>query len=468
MRKMIIDELKNILGKDYVLTEIADKIPYLRDASYYKYKSTEPIAIVLPGTSEEVSQVLKFANKNKIPVYIRGGGTSLTGSPIPVEKGIIISMSRFDKILELNLSDRYVIAEAGVRLDALNNYLSKFGYFYPPDPASSLAATVGGTINTNAGGLTGVMYGATKEWVLGLEVVLPTGEIAQFGGKVLKRSLGYDLTALIVGSEGTLGVVTKATLKIAVKPNKSGRILAYFESIENVGKSISYLKEKGITPYLAEFMDRIALETVKKAKGINFPENANYLLMFDITSPKESLEKDLKDAMEIVKSFNPIQIFYTTDPIEMEKMYLARKGLYSSQLSERENPEQYIVVGDLVVPSSKVPNALKEIEEKISQFEFKVSLYGHIGDGNIHMTIYVNPNDENEMNKAYKFLYETGEIAIKYQGSISAEHGIGIEKKELLYEEFKQKNSLITLELMKRIKKEFDPNNILNRGKLFV
>ncbi len=460
----MISELESIVGKEYVLTRYEDKLPYIRDASYYR--GSEPLAVVIPSSAQEISKILKLANETKTPVFVRGGGTSLTGSSIPMDGGIVISMSRFDRILELSLADRYVVAEAGVRIDTLNSYLSRYNFFYPPDPASSVAATVGGSINTNAGGLRAVMYGATKEWVLGLEVVLPTGEIAHFGGKVLKRSLGYDLTALIIGSEGTLGIVTKAILKIAPMPKETGRILAYYDSIEKAGRSISELKERGITPIMAEFMDRISMESVKKAKGIDYPEGASYMIIVDITSTKESIERELNEAMEILKKTEPVYIRVTRDREEMEKIYLARKGLYSSQLVERQNPEQYVVIGDIVVPSTKIPEALKDIESKISEYGFKVSLFGHIGDGNIHINIFVNPNNDEEMKRAGEFLMDTGKIAIKYEGSVSSEHGIGIEKKELLYEEFREKNSLVTLDLMKRIKRVIDPNNILNRGKL--
>ena len=201
-------------------------------------------------------------------------------------------------------------------------------------------------------------------------------------------------------------------------------------------------------------------------KGIDYPEGASYMIIVDITSTKESIERELNEAMEILKKTEPVYIRVTRDREEMEKIYLARKGLYSSQLVERQTPEQYVVIGDIVVPSTKIPEALKDIESKISEYGFKVSLFGHIGDGNIHINIFVNPNNEEEMKRAGEFLMDTGKIAIKYEGSVSSEHGIGIEKKELLYEEFREKNSLVTLDIMKRIKRVIDPNNILNRGKL--
>ena len=460
----IIDELKKIVG-DNVLSTQEDFIPYVKDASFFT--GTTPIAVVLPGNVEEVSKVLKFCNDNNIQVTIRGGGTSLTGSSILSSEGIILSMSRLDKILEINLEDRYVVAEPGVRLDFLNSELAKYKFFYPPDPASSLAATVGGSISTNAGGLRAVMYGATKEWVMGLEVVIPDGSILQFGGKVLKRSSGYDLTALMIGAEGTLGVITKAILKIAPLPEKTGRIMIYYKSIEQAGKAIAELKKSGITPITAEFLDRISMDAITHTKGIKFLDGAEYLLIIDITSTEESIDKKIHLAEDILKKMDLLDIKITTDPVEMDAMYQARKGLYSSQLGERETPGEMVVIGDIVVPAHNLPNTLREAKKKVEEYGLKVALFGHIGDGNVHASIYANLKDEEMMKRVNSFMMDFGRIALINEGSVSAEHGIGIEKLSLFEEELKYKNTLKNMDIMKGIKKLFDPNNILNRGKIF-
>lgn len=460
----IIKGLKDIVG-EHVLTEKEDLIPYKKDASFFNGK--EPLAVVLPGNVLEVSRLMKFCNENKIPVVIRGGGSSLTGASILREDGIVLSMARFDKILETKIEDRYVVAEAGVKIDTLNQHLARFKHFYPPDPASSITATVGGSINTNAGGLRAAMYGATKEWVLGLEVVLPDGTVIQTGGKVLKRSIGYDLTALMVGSEGTLGVITKAILKIAPLPEKYGRIMAFYTSISEAGKAVANLKEKGITPLIAEFMDRISMDSITHTKGITFPNNANYLLIIDISSTEESIQKKLDEALQIIKKTDVMDVKVTLDQEEMDAMYQARKGLYSSQLNERTSMNEYVVIGDIVVPASQLPDTLNKIKEKMSEYGLKVALFGHIGDGNIHANIFADTSNEEVMKKVNSFMIELGRIALEHEGSVSSEHGIGMEKIDLLKEEFRYKNSERNLELMMEIKKIFDPNNILNRGKLF-
>ncbi len=460
----IIEELKQIVGENVLSTQ-EDFIPYVKDASFFT--GAIPIAVVLPGNVEEVSKVLKFCNDNNIQVTIRGGGTSLTGSSILSSEGIILSMSRLDKILEINLEDRYVVAEPGVRLDFLNSELAKYKFFYPPDPASSLAATVGGSISTNAGGLRAVMYGATKEWVMGLEVVIPDGSILQFGGKVLKRSSGYDLTALMIGAEGTLGVITKAILKIAPLPEKTGRIMIYYKSIEQAGKAIAELKKSGITPITAEFLDRISMDAITHTKGIKFLDGAEYLLILDITSTEESIDKKIHQAEDILKKTDLLDIKITTDPVEMDAMYQARKGLYSSQLGEREKPGEMVVIGDIVVPAHNLPNTLREAKKKVEEYGLKVALFGHIGDGNVHASIYANLKDEEMMKRVNSFMMDFGRIALNNEGSVSAEHGIGIEKLSLFEEELKYKNSIKNMDIMKGIKKLFDPNNILNRGKIF-
>ncbi|MCL6089895.1 MAG: FAD-binding oxidoreductase [Candidatus Thermoplasmatota archaeon] len=456
--------LKQILGAN-LLTSREQKIPFQTDASYFQ--GQEPLAVALPENVKQVREVIKFCQEHSIPVVVRGGGTALTGSSIPFKDFIVLSMAKFDKIIEVKPEDRYAIVEPGVKLDALNQYLANFGHFYPPDPASSMAASVGGSISTNAGGLRASLYGTTRNWVLGLEVVLPNGEIVKVGGKVLKRTAGYDLTSMFVGAEGTLGVVTKAILKIWPLPESKGRILAYYDTIDKVGKAISKLKGKGITPLIAEFLDRISMDSLSKTRGLKFPDEVDYMLIVDLSSTRESIDRELSDAAEVLKEFGPVSIKITTDPTEMDRIYEARKGAYSSLLSERESNSERVVIGDIVVPASELSAALKESEEKVKEHHLKVALFGHISDGNIHANIYADLDNREHMERIDRFQIDFGKIAIKHGGSVSAEHGIGIEKKELLEMELEETGSQYTMEIMKTIRKAFDPNGIMNRGKMF-
>ncbi len=455
-----LKELEDSLGKNLIIGE-EEKVPYRQDASYIKGK--DPIAVAIPETIEQISQTVKICQKYSVPIVVRGGGTSLTGSSVPLENFLVISMLKFDKIIEVHPEDRYVVAEAGVRLDTLNDHLLKYGLFYPPDPGSSIAATVGGSISTNAGGLRAVSYGTTKEWVLGLEVVLPNGEVISVGGKVLKRTAGYDLAALLVGSEGTLGIITRAILKVWPIPEARGRILAYYDEIGKVGQAVSSIKAQGITPEIAEFMDRITMDSLERTRGMTFQRDAKYMLIVDVASTKESIKRRLNETAEVLQKFQPLDLMVTTDPNEMAKIYEARKGAYASLLGGRGSSSERVVIGDIVVPASKLPEALREIEAKIGEYGLKVALFGHIADGNIHANIYADVDDEDFMIKVERFQIDLGKIAIKHEGSVSAEHGIGIEKKELL----KLEISSQALEIMKGIKKAFDPKNIMNRGKVF-
>jgi glycolate oxidase len=441
------------------------KIPYETDASYFQ--GSEPLAVVVPETVDQVSRIMKLCQKYSVPVVVRGGGTSLTGSSVPLDGFVVISMSRFDRIIEVKPQDRYAIVEPGVRLDTLNENLSHTGHFYPPDPASSMAATVGGSISTNAGGLRAATYGTTRNWVLGLEVVLPNGEVVNLGGKVLKRTAGYDLTAMFVGAEGTLGIITKAILKIWPIPETKGRILAYYQDIEKVGMAISTMKEKGITPEIAEFMDRITMNSLEKARGMHFPESARYMLIVDISSTRESLQRQLDEAVSVLRQFSPTDITVTTDPAEMARIYEARKGAYASLLSERSSPTERVVIGDIVVPASSLPMALKESEEKLKEDGVRAALFGHIADGNIHANIFADTGNAEQMKKVDRFQMDLGKIALKYGGSVSAEHGIGMEKKELLRMELDSSGNPYVMEIMKTIRRSFDPMGIMNRGKMF-
>ncbi len=459
-----IQELSKILGSN-LITEREQKIPYKTDASYFE--GDLPLAVAIPDSVEQVVELVKYCQENIIAIVPRGGGTALTGSSIPLKEMVVLSMAKFDRIVEVHPEDRYAIVQPGVRLEAFNLYLSSYGFFYPPDPASSIAATVGGSISTNAGGLRASMYGTTKNWILGLEVVLPNGKIMKTGGKVLKRTAGYDLTSMMVGAEGTLGVITSAIVKIWPLPEAKGRILAFYDSIDKVGQSISELKGKGITPLIAEFLDRITMNSLTTTRGIEFPDDANYMLIVDLASTRESIQRELSEAESILKQFDPVTTSITTDQEEMDRIYEARKGAYSSLLSERGSDSERVVIGDVVVPASKLPEALKESEERIRHYGIKVALFGHISDGNIHANIYADVSSPEHMEKIENFQHDFAMISIKYGGSVSAEHGIGLEKKDLLLLEMKETGSEEALHIMKTIRAAFDPNGIMNRGKMF-
>jgi glycolate oxidase len=455
-------QLTSALGKSKVILS-AKSAFYSKDKSHLPGQL--PLAVVLPTNSSDISKIATICNKNKTKMVVRGGGSSLTGASIPLKGGIVIDMSRFNRILETHIEDEYVVVEPGITIDKLNEHLSKYNYFYPPNPASSAFASIGGTIATNAGGLRAIMYGTTKEWVLGLEVVLPSGQIIRTGTKTTKRSIGYDLTALIVGSEGTLGIVTKAILKIWPKPDATGRIISYYSKIEDAASAVVALKKKGIMPLSAEFMDSKSMQLMHQYMGITFLKESKYFMIIDLAESKESLDRFLAQSERIFFSCDAIRVKLSKSKDGMERMNEARKYLYIATVNKAEKEGKSVIIADVVVPSSELPATLHEIEKEISNQNLEVVLFGHIGDGNIHGNIIADSKkDAIQIDKLQTIF---GHIALKHRGSVSGEHGIGLTKKKLLIEEMKSRKSEYSIELMRKIKKEFDPNGILNPGKIF-
>ncbi len=459
----VSDKLKRISGK--VVTSKVELLGLSSDKSPYRLGM--PKAAVFPSSAKEISKILKFCNDNNIGVTVRGGGTSLTGSSAPAKDSVVIDVSNMRKVLEINIEDRYAVVESGIMVDDLNRRLSRYGYFYPPDPGSSSIASIGGTIATNAGGLHAVTYGTTKEWVLGLEVALPNGKIINTGSKVLKRSIGYDLTALMVASEGTLGVVTKATLKIIPKQEETSMAVAYYSDIRKAGNAIGELKKCGITPLAAEFMDRKAMDVMEASKGIKFPKRANYLLLVQFASTEESLKRILEKGERMLAKYGAIKVETAGTPKAMERLYLARKGLHTSMDDNAKARGMSILIADVVVPSSEVPSALEEMQRVSKRYKQETVLFGHIGDGNIHANIVYDPKSRSDLASIAALHESFAQIAIKHEGSVSGEHGIGLEKKRLLKEEFEARHTIYNIELMRAIKKVFDPKGILNKGKIF-
>ncbi len=461
VNKDIIRELERIVGKEYVITSESEMLPYKYDASLFS--GSLPEAVVLPNSTEEVSQILKLCNKNKIPIVPRGAGTSLTGGPTPVRGSIVLSLIRMNRIIEVSISDGYAFVEAGIRLGELNDYLTKnYNYFFPPEPASSVAATVGGVIANDSSGLGGVRFGSVKNWVLGLEVVLPNGKVLQLGNKTLKYRVGYDLVSLIVGSEGTLAIVTKAYLKIWPRPGKFVRFVVYFDDIKKVGKAVLQIKSAGFTPLLAEFIDKSYINILRDIRNLDAPENAECALMVDI----ESSESMVKKMLKVLKTLDPIEIKFSSDPEEIEELSKIRKGVASVLLHLRKKNTETKVTSDIIVPPSKLPDFIIALKKKLEEYKVTAPMLGHIGEGNIHVDIMCDTADNESVSKAVRLLEEIGRMALEYGGSVSAEHGIGLEKRDLLIEEYKYRDSEEAIELMKRIKQIFDPNNILNPGKV--
>ena len=439
-------------------------VSFSHDKSYIM--PVKPIAVAFPKNKGQVATILRICNKNRIKVTAAGGGSSLTGSSIPLSGGIAISMERMNRIIEINIEDGFARAEPNVTIEELNKKLERYGYFYLPDPASAHMATIGGSISTNAGGLKALMYGSTKHWVLDTELVLASGEIIRTGSSTLKMSRGYDLTALVCGSEGTLGIVTQATLKIAKKPESSGITISYFNSIKDLAEAVGDLKKHGMPLIMAEFMDRASLMEFMHARRKMTPKNANYVLLTSVSGTGKN-DMTAKSCAKIIRKHKPVKQEYIRKDNEIKRIYSARRELHEKMVEEAHMEGKDIIIGDVIVPPSRLAPALLEIEREIKHSGQRVALFGHIGDGNIHSNVYFTPINKNGIRKVMKLQESIGRIALKNNGSVSAEHGIGLEKKALLIEELSSKDSERILSIMKEIKKAFDPNGILNPGKIF-
>ena len=442
------------------LERIIDSSRFIRNEAakdYYEDMGgfqAEPWTIIKPNSEEEVVAVVRFANERKIPLVARGAGTSLTGAVVS-KNAIILDMTNFDKILKIDKVNWYVHVQAGVVLDDLNNELKKLGFFFPPDPGSSFACTVGGAIAEGSGGMRCVRYGTVKDWVLSVRLVLTTGKIVNLGEPLYKNRAGYDLLHLIVGSEGTLGIVTEAKLKIIPIPSFSiQRSLIYFSDTASVGRSIHALRESRIVPILFEFMDRQTIQAVNQDIENKFDE-AEAVLLLDIEA------QDVQRVEEILRANGAAKIQIARDEKEADRFYQARAMAYLSVKSSATG----VHTEDVVVPIDKLAEYLDMLKAIAQKFDLRILVLGHAGDGNVHPNVLYDKSNESEVARAKMAVDEFCRAAIKVGGSVTGEHGVGIQKVELFREQLIEHGAKEALELMKGIKALFDKNSILNPGK---
>lgn len=452
---LIVEKLAGIVGSENVSTEPVDLMVYSQDASENIGK---PDVIVWPATTEQVSQIMRLANEFKIPVVPRGAGTCRSGGPVASKGGILLVMTKVNKILEIDAPNFQVLVEPGAVLTKLNKDLKPYNLFLPPDPASDEACTVGGCVAECSGGLRAVKYGTFRDWVLGLEVVLPTGEIIQTGAKTRKSVSGYDLTRLFIGSEGTLGIITKVRLRVHPLPETRLVLTAYFDSLEKTGKAVSQIITAGLNPSAAELMDKLTVEAVSKYVKMKTPAETSLLLLeFD------GNESDAKQRIDLAKKIcsknDAIKTEVAKTEKESEKLWSARKA--ASPALSSIKPSR--VAEDITVPISKVPEMLVKIEEITKKYKLSIPTYGHAGDGNLHATIMYDERISDEAKRAKLAGADIFKVALEMGGTLSGEHGIGLSKAPY----FSWEHKPVEIELMRKMKQVFDPNNILNPGKIF-
>lgn len=455
--KAVIEKLEKIVGAENVLTKKADLVAYSYDATADVQKAM-PDVVVLPSSTAEIQQVMKLANETDTPVYTRGSGTNLSGGCIPLKQGIVLCTQKMNKILEVDSDNLTATVQSGVVVADLNSAVAAHGLIYPPDPGTVATATMGGTVAECAGGLRGLKYGVTKHYVMGMEVVLPTGDVVRFGGKTVKNVTAYDFASLFVGSEGTLGIVTEITAKLIPAPKYKKSMLALYKNLADAGKSVSGIIKAHVIPATLEIMDAMTMETVENYAKIGLPSGYAALLLIEVDGmAKDAVEAEAEAVVKVIKENNG-ELKVAENDAEREKLWAARRAALPA-LAQLGNT---VVIEDATVPRSKIADMLVELDGIRSKYNVTLGTFGHAGDGNLHPTIMYNCENKEEAGRVHKAVDEIFAAAIKFGGTLSGEHGIGIAKMPYLKDELGESG----IEMMRTIKKSFDPKNLLNPGKL--
>jgi glycolate oxidase len=457
MNKNIKDKLKKIAGTGNYFDSYEDRLCYSFDAT--PIFQLLPEAVLFPENEEQVSEIVKLANQEKFNIVPRGAGTGLSGGSVPVENCIVMVMTKWNKILEVDTKNLTAAVQPGVVTGILQKEVEKFGLFYPPDPGSLNVCTIGGNVANNAGGLRGLKYGVTKNYVLGTEIILPDGELLRTGGKNMKDVAGYNLRDFIVGSEGTLGIITKILLKLIPKPQKSVTMIAYFDKLSDSAKSVADIIAAHITPSMMEFLDNTTINCIEDFTAIGLPRNSEAILLIETDGRGSIVEEDAETITGILKKNNAAFVKKAADDDEALNLKTARRSAFSALARRRPTT----ILEDATVPRSELPVMIEKVTEASKKFNLMFGNFGHAGDGNLHPTCLTDERDNDEINRAHKAFDFIFSEAIKLGGTITGEHGTGLAKKHFL----EKAAGIPAVEMMKRIKAAIDPNNIINPGKIF-
>lgn len=452
---------KKIVGDAFVFVDEEVLNAYAHDETEALH--FPPDVVIKPGTAEEIGAIMKICNQHKIPVTPRGAGTGLSGGALPHLGGVLLSMERLNKIINIDERNLQVITEPGVITEVLQESVKAKGLFYPPDPSSRGSCFIGGNIAENSGGPKAVKYGVVRDYVLNLEVVLPTGDIIWTGANVLKNSTGYNLTQLIVGSEGTLGIVTKIVLKLIPFPKHDLLMLVPFRSLEKAGEAVSAIFRGGFTPSALELVEIDALKIVSAmvdSTAVPITDDTEAHLIIEVDgNHMDTLMSEMEAISELLMQYDAGEIYFADDAQQKAELWKLRR-----RVAEAVKVDGYTIEEDTVVPRAELPALIRGVKELGNQYGFHAVCYGHAGDGNLHIRIkkpgIENSQSDPEMIKSLNALFE---LVKRLGGTISGEHGIGLVQKDYMPIMFNE----VQLHLMRQIKKTFDPNNILNAGKIF-
>ncbi len=461
----IANALKNIVGEKYVIFNDAEKLePYSHDETPGKEWASMPEAVVRPGNVEEISKIVKLANEKMLPITPRGAGSGLSGGAVPLYGGIVISVDRMNKVLELDTDNMMISVEAGVIANDINEHVREHGLFYAGYPMSMETCYIGGNVAENAGGGKAVKYGVTSRYVLGLELVTPTGEIIQLGGKLLKDVSGYNMVQLIVGSEGTLGIITKVILKLIPLPKYQVDLLCLFKNSEEAIAAVpKIMTSAGITPTSIEYMDRESIQESCKYLNENISyQDAGAILLISVDGSETNIvEKDYETAGELCVNLGAFEVYVADNPTTSERIWKIRRNIPEafSVFSKRQCGE------DIVVPPASIPLIVQELKKLANKYSVRIPSYGHAGDGNLHSRISCGPewSDEQWKTTLPKILEELYSLVNQLGGKISGEHGIGHKRKKYLRKVVSEEY----INMIRAVKKALDPNYIMTPGKIF-
>lgn len=451
-----IKALKNQIKNLPILTDPTDKWVYSHDDSSLQ---CVPSAVVLPTEISQIQAIIRLCRQFRIPLTARGGGTATTGAAVPAENGLVVSLERMNRLCKMDAANRVMVVEAGMTNEAVQSIAKKEGFFWPPDPGSAAVCTVGGNLACNAAGPHAVKYGATRDNTLGLKVVTGEGDLMQTGTYTTKGAVGYDLTHLFIGSEGTLGIIVEAILKLTPLPQAKTTLRAIYQSMTQAAIAVSQIMAQPITPCALEFIDEQAITLLHRQSNFNFPPRSKAMLIIEVDGATHSLQEDCQAIEKAAQTPGLIELSVAGNQKDCEKLWQARKAL---------SPALYTIAPqkineDIVVPVSNMPAFIEHIQQLAEKYQITIVNFGHAGNGNIHVNLLFHPEKPGMLEKANACLEEVFDCVLSLNGTLSGEHGIGLVKKPFIHRAL----DATSLSLMRKIKAQFDPSGILNPGKIF-
>ena len=445
------------VGEGNLLTEAEDLIPYGFDGT--AALKNRAVCVVLPRSTEAVGEVMKLAAAEGIPVVTRGSGTGLSGGSVPVDGGIVLCLVHLDTILEVDPANLTILCESGVITKAVDDAANPHGLFYPPDPGSMKISTIGGNVANNSGGLRGLKYGVTRDYIMGMEVVLPSGETAWLGSKCVKDVAGYSMKDLFIGSEGTLGIITKVLLKLVPRPKARRTLLASFDSMEAAARTVSEIIAQQIIPCTLEFLDRKTCGCVEDYAKVGLPTEAAAVVLMETDGVESVVDEESEAMASIAKENGAISVEKARDDAHAARLATARRSAFSALARIRPTT----ILEDVTVPRSRLVEIVSFVEETAQRHQLDIATFGHFGDGNVHPTILTDETDHEEMERVEHALSDIFDKTIELGGTITGEHGVGLAKKPFLPRQFDD----ASYGLLKQVKSAIDPHCLLNPGKIF-